>query len=631
MRKISLWIVFLFFSGSLTAQTLLEDSVIIPEVNIQSKKAEPGTQQLNADVLNKPVYSDLGEALQKESHLFIKTYGSGSLATPSMRGSGSAHTQLYWNGILLNAPSNGTYDLALIPNLFVDQLEIKYGLQSISHGGGGLGGAILMENQPQFSNNEKLKLSQSVGSFGRRTTAMKWQMGNEKWQSVSRIFRREAKNDFKYKDMTTEGFPTKRVENADLSQSGAMQSFHYRLGSNQLLQAHLWWSFSDRTLPALITLSDNRERQEDESFKAVAKYNYYGKNWLFNYRFAATSDRLIYENPKANISDSSKVKGIFNQLNLERAWGERLQTKTQLQFNYQQAQSPQLLNHPERKTLSLFQQITYTPHKKVELQANLRSDYIFEQKHLFMPVLSIHYLPGKTKYWTVYMKAGQNQKFPSLNDLYVRPFGNPDLKSEKSKTIEMGGSWAKATQKFNFSTQLNFYSSQIQNYIQWQPTAFGFWQAVNLQDVLSRGIEWQLRLNQTEGKLKKSFFLNYTYTQSINQKKSHAFDESKGKQLIYIPENQINAGVGLSFKKFDLSYQYHFVGHRYTSSDQSRFLQAYSTSDLTLARKLSYKKHQFDLSFSIMNLFDTNYQMMEWRPVPGRNFRLKLSYTLDRK
>lgn len=628
MKERVLLFIFLFSGFQFVAQNRLEDSVKIPEVKIHGETVEGGKQQLGSELLFNPTYQDLGELLQKESHLFVKTYGSGSLATPSMRGSGSSHTRIYWNGILLNAPSNGTYDLSLIPNLFVDQVEINYGLQSLAQGSGGLGGSLLLKNKPQFEKQQQLKFSRSQGSFGRQTTSLRWQMGNEKWQSISRLFLRKADNDFKFKDKTVEGFPTKRVKNASLLQKGAMQSIHYRLGDNQMLETHLWWSFSDRNLPPLITMGDNRERQEDQSLKAVAKYSYYGENWKFNYRFSATKDRLTYENQRAKILESNKVNGIFNQANLEVSWSKKLQTKTQFQFNRQQANSRQLIGKPERKTISAYQRITFLPLKKIKLHADFRTEQILGEKDLYMPALSIHFFPDLKKTWMIYLKAGKNQKFPSLNDLYTRPFGNPNLKAEKSKTFESGAGWRKTWKQIEFSGQLNLFASRIKNYIQWQPTAFGFWQAVNLQEVQSRGLEWRMELKQSQGKLKKQLSLNYTFTQSLNQKKSHTFDDSKGKQLIYIPENQFNLRLKLGFKEFDLNYQYHFVGHRYTTSDNSRFIDAYSTSDLTISRHIMLKNHQFDLSFSVLNLFDADYQMMEWRPVPGRNFNFRLTYTI---
>ena len=47
---------------------------------------------------------NLADILSKETPIYIKSYGPGSLSTISIRGAGASHTQLYWNGIAINPP-----------------------------------------------------------------------------------------------------------------------------------------------------------------------------------------------------------------------------------------------------------------------------------------------------------------------------------------------------------------------------------------------------------------------------------------------------------------------------------------------------------------------------------------------
>ena len=126
-------------------------------------------------------------------------------------------------------------------------------------------------------------------------------------------------------------------------------------------------------------------------------------------------------------------------------------------------------------------------------------------------------------------------------------------------------------------------------------------------------------------------FYNYTYSKTVNTQKVHEFDNSVGKQLIYVPEHSMNLAVKLSFKEYYLSYNSQFIGARYISSDHAEFLPSYNLSDMTLGKTIKYKKQEFELSFSILNMFDLEYQAIQWRPMPGRNYLISLKYRINAK
>ena len=102
-------------STNLWSQNSTSDTVKIQSVDINGHLGLKNQQSLDSSILTNPQHLNLGDLLSKKSHLFIKSYGIGSLATVSLRGSGSAHTQLNWNGISLNSCMNGSSDLSLFP------------------------------------------------------------------------------------------------------------------------------------------------------------------------------------------------------------------------------------------------------------------------------------------------------------------------------------------------------------------------------------------------------------------------------------------------------------------------------------------------------------------------------------
>ncbi|MBP6512026.1 MAG: Plug domain-containing protein, partial [Bacteroidia bacterium] len=110
-------VLFLFwFSTSASAQQ--DSSVWLRAVDIQSRRFDfsdvsMSIQSLDTSTLSKLNATTLADRLNRESALFVKSYGSGSLSTVSIRGTGAAHSAVLWNGISLNSPMLGLYDFSL--------------------------------------------------------------------------------------------------------------------------------------------------------------------------------------------------------------------------------------------------------------------------------------------------------------------------------------------------------------------------------------------------------------------------------------------------------------------------------------------------------------------------------------
>lgn len=85
-----------------------------------------GASVLNLDsTLERYQGQDLASLLSQETHIRIRNYGA--LSSSSIRGAGAAHTQVVWNGLFLNSPMNGLYDLSLMPLFFIQNVQIQSG------------------------------------------------------------------------------------------------------------------------------------------------------------------------------------------------------------------------------------------------------------------------------------------------------------------------------------------------------------------------------------------------------------------------------------------------------------------------------------------------------------------------
>ncbi|MDB4062315.1 TonB-dependent receptor [Vicingaceae bacterium] len=620
-------ILLLAVASNLLSQNTISDTVEIEPVIVNGNSLTTNQEVLDSSILSNPQHLNLGDLLSKKSHLFIKSYGIGSLATVSLRGSGAAHTQVNWNGISLNSSMNGSSDLALFPLFFMDEVSVKYGLNSLADGTGGIGGAVNISTLPEFGKQLSLYTSYLLGSFGQEQLNLKIKGGDDKFQSITKIIYNQADNNFEYRDLTTEGFPNKRVNNARFIQKGVMQNLFLKLPSNQLLEASLWLFNSERKLPPLITLRNNTELQEDLAIKSLIKYSKYFNSSTLKVTSAYLSDELNYQNERAGIVSTSATNSFRTRLDYEFNF-RKIDVHAQAKYDHDNASADGLTTAVNQNRTEFYLSAQRFIIKRIKTSLSIRSLNIMQAESYLLPQLRIDY-QLKSLNLHVYALAGKNVKYPSLNDLYYVPSGNVNLQAEESESAEIGVVYQRGVvnNKLLFTSSATLFYNNIANFIQWEPTAFGFWKPTNLKSAETMGSELFIEVNQVKGKIKKQFNATYSYTASKNYEKQHEFDESRGKQLIYIPEHKGNVSLDLEVENFCFFMNYQYIGIRFISSDNEELLPSYSLLDASVCKSLKWKGNSFiALSAGVKNILDIKYQAIEWRPMPNRNYFIKISY-----
>jgi|GEM_PF-5848257 len=597
----------------------------IQEVSIEEKAS--AFQSLNAidsSVIHNPIHRNLGEVLENNANLFVKSYGIGSLATISMRGSASSHSKLFWNGISMNSSTNGVVDLSLFPSQFLDQVQVDYGMESMRLSSGGIGGAVQINNEAVFVKRQELSLQQQFGSFARQNTTLRYKQSNAKWVFDGKYYQLNARNNFQYRDLGEEGFPLQRLSNAEVSQQSFMQSIYYRPKSSIRWEAHLWYMNSNRDIPSIFTVNNIGENQIDQSYRALFGFKKYWNKVTLDIKSSYLEDHLKYRqnsisNHSLAINRSSKT---FAEI--QREWNKTtLHSRLDLEIN--RAQQASYHSPVQRERTSLYLEVNRILAPRINLNLAIRQEWIWAEDQFFLPKIRLDYFLNEKKDMQLFLASARNLKYPSLNDLYWEFGGNPDLQAELNETVELGIAKELDWKQWKLKARSNLYYSRIDNYIQWIPTNYGYWQAQNLKDVEVKGIESMLEANWRKNKIDGALNFNHTWTQSVNKKAIHEKDESVNQQLIYIPENQVNVGFNVRYDGYSLNYMWQFVSERYVTSDNTAWLPYFQLSKITVGKEMKFKKISMDVAFSVLNLMDLEYQSIQSRPMPYRNYLISLT------
>jgi iron complex outermembrane receptor protein len=608
------------------------DAVVIAPLKQTILQPSKKTQQFDSTILARSSSNSVAELLAAQSTIYIKSYGGGNIATTSFRGGNANHTALLWNGLNIQNAMLGQTDLSLIPVLFFDNLSLEYGGGSALWGSGAIGGSISLGNKLPFDRGVHTKLQLSLGSFDTRNTAASVFLSYKKIASSTRVYYTTSKNDYSYKDTTDKEDPDKRMAHADYVMKGLMQEISFLASLRQTINLRFWFNRADRNLPSY-TSDISKRSQEDENLKLNADWNY-------RYRRLNSTVRLAYFNDKLNYTDSMSNLFSRSTVNTIIAESDNLYTYRNHAFNlganYTQYQS----KLPVEVTRNGNKQDSVIRNKQLKFALfavyrisllNTRFNYDIAIRKEFTNQTEIPFT-GNTgiqyqllKWLSAKVNANKSYRQPTLNDLYWPQGGNPNLKPEEGYEAE-GSLVVKAT-KNNFSVLVEgtYFNRHTTNWIIWLPTASSYFSPRNIAKVYSRGTESRTEFSYTKKDLYIKLGINTSYVLSTNEISTNENDNALGRQLIYTPRYSGQSALTCTYKGVTFLFSQSYTGYRFTSTDNTSWLDPYYIANLKLAYKHAFSSVMFEFFGGINNIFDKNYVAVANRPMPLRNYEAGLT------
>jgi iron complex outermembrane receptor protein len=592
-------------------------------------------ERLDSSILIHHIDADLSKILIQNSTIFIKSYGNGTLSTPSFRGTTAQHTQVEWNGINLNSPMLGQIDLSQIPVSQFDEIEILYGAAGISRTSGAFGGVINMATNPNWDQRLKATFAQTIGSFNTYTTNLNFIAGNPSFQSQTKANYSSSLNDFTYFNDYL-GTNVKQ-QNSSYSSAGITQELFWKIKDKHLISGHIWYNFNNNNLPPTTTEYDQNhiEKQKDEALRAVLEYKFVDRKFNVMIRSCLVDQYMNYQ-LDSNLNTTHRYYSWINRIRCSFNGIRNLTIKPGLDFTRDWVNSDSYDGVKTRNTTSFYAEISHNFKNTIKTSLIVREDLINEKFLPIIPALGLEYAPFKKINWNLTFNLARNYRYPTLNDQFWILSGNPDLKPETNYTIEIGSNYHRlsANGKFFIEANISGYYMWIYDMITWLPVeGSNLWKPENIDEVLARGLEIGLNLKLEVMGFYLAMTNNYAFCKSTYEKANSEYDKKIGKQLIYVPMHNLNSTLSLERWKFFLSYNFCFVSDRFTGKDNLSIMPAYCLSNILFGKNISMKDFLLSLQIEINNVFNLDYQSIANRPMAGLNyaFTLKFSYSTPRK
>ena len=616
--------------------SILNDTIKITEVVISGKKNAPDPTgykivRIDTTLLKNYTHSSLAELLSENSNIFIKSYGMGGTATPSFRGTGASHTQVAWNDININSPMLGQTDLALIPAGLIDDIQIYFGGASMTLNNGGIGGIINLETKPIWKKQTLISINPGIGSFGQYTGLVKVINGNNKFQTVTKAYLQSAENNFRYLNSDIGSLPVWETrKNSQFSQKGVIQEFYLKRNRN-VSSFRIWYQTADRNLPGstIAQQVNSNEKQFDESLRTMLNFDmvkdkisyFLTTSWILN--------RLNYSNSQVSIDSRNLSNMLILKAGIENKLGKYTKLKIALHEELSTIKSNNYNNTPTRNTTSVTTSLERNDNGRLGALILVRE--IIDNDKLLIPDFSTSLQLKLIEDKEYYLKGNvsRNSKIPSMNEMFWVPGGNRNLKNEYALIYELSYEMKQEIlAPLSIQYDLSVFHNNIKDMILWHPGLYSFWTADNIENVNSSGIESSFVLEYKVGDLISRLRSGYSFTKASTYGSNDNNYTSNGKQLIYIPENQANASLWIGYKKFYSSWGSILTGKRFVTEDNSKYLPWYLLNNLKTGAKFNLKTNSIDVSFSIDNLFGANYQAIEYYPLPGRTYSVKLLFQI---
>jgi vitamin B12 transporter len=606
----------------------ITDSVYrINEITVSSNRIENysvGNKIKNIDSALVGSYSaaSLAQVLGSFSQVQMNSYGLG-LCNSSIRGAGSGHTAVIWNGFNLQDLLNGGADFSLIPINFIDDIKIQYGGGSALFGSGAIGGVVHLNNIINFDKGFSSSLKTGYGSYDNTYGGINISYSDEKYAVFVKSFYNKAKNNFTFRNTQEVNAPVQSLKNAEREQYGLLAGNAFKLGRQSKIESFFWFQDNDKNIPPTMLTYHNpkKDNQKDVFYRATVSWKTWKKNSNFVLRSGFSNYFLVY--------DTSDYRSI--QSSAEAEYNLKISrnhlVNTGIDYTYEKGISENLISDAQRNRISLFISYKFTSKENQwKIVTNFRNEII---DHTFTPFTFSLGIERPLSNWILLKGAlSKNYRVPTFNDLYWIDLGNPDLKCESGFNEDVGTLLYKKFGKIDIRNEVTVFNNIVSNWILWYPHNDTKWRPENISLVRSRGLENDFSLVIPIGAISSKTSISYSFTRSIKMKADFANDPGLHKQLIYVPLHKGLFAITMTYNGFSLYYGQNYTGIRYSETDNSRHINPYSIGNVSISKKFHYRDKMLNISFQVNNLWNAEYQVMPYYPMPLRNYMLNVQLNI---
>ncbi|MCI0512588.1 TonB-dependent receptor, partial [candidate division KSB1 bacterium] len=594
----------------------------------------------------------IGDLLAKVAGVEVITAATGANQPRiSVRGSATNQVLVVLDGVSLNDPLTGEANLGAVAVSNIDKIQVWKGGSSSRFGSGALGGVI--EIFSRKNPVDEIRVSGQAGSFGSYGIQPTMAGSFKKFNYHLNFEHHQSAGDFPYQYQQLDGIElTAQRMNADFNTENYSGTFNVEPG-NHAFQLQLQHSATRHGLPGLVFSWTPFATAHNHRGLLNFQYRLQLHQWQNRIVFSKYSNATEFKHlPPASAPFIYRtVPGYHSKYQVET---QRIEYESTLligsnsewhvltQWQQDQFKDQDLLR-PHTTRIDATTNQTYSLGSwgkwalppghffdRSQLSAALRFDRIQLQNKKYQRT-DQHFSPqfdlligwGPRYYLNSNLNLGESFRAPTFADLFYQDFrvsGKPDLLPEKSRNLNLALIWG-GPLLGQVEIETAYFRNEITNLITWELGSFANYQPTNTDARLSG---WEFSGNWRGWKNRLELSGNHLLLAAVNLNPARTTYQ---KRLTYRPEYTTKFIFKVDGPWFLVEYQRRWVGERFITAANTVKMPAYILDDLTLQINGGWRKMRGSLKFSILNLWNVEYYLVERAPLPGRNWRIGLDWS----
>lgn len=618
-------------ADTLETHALPEASVEVSAVSLRHEVSASTPQQaLSVETATQLGITEVSQALKLMQGVMVRDYGGvGGMKTVSVRHMGATHTAVTLDGIPVSNCQEGQIDISRFPTSQLSQIRLGIGAPANLLAPASVeaaSGVIALSSADSLQSSIKASYSSFNTCQGTLSLPHLW------------LDYRHTDGDYPFTLTNGKTIEHLRRNNSQYSSISSQIS----LGGLQVYYHH-----SDQNLPGSVILYNNvsREKLATDNFLVQHRYN--------RRLLSLDTPQQPTTTPHSTLDLQLLAKYNFAHDHYFDGTPQSAGGLVQHWFRYRQHEayvSAGLLSHSTLDTRhstlsvslvtdlaanSLITDIEKVP-KPLRITSNTVLRAKFQSRRLqlngsllfaavrddnasdftrFCPSASASYkLCGvdESSRQRLYVRASARSAFrvPSFNDLYYQRIGNKTLRPETSQEYNLGLTASFLWRHTNLKLTADAFRNKIENKIVAIPGTFS-WRMYNYGSQTMQGVEVAADMSAN--------FCGYALQVSAG----YGFADCN---LPYTPEHSANGNLIVRTPwGTSVGYTMQYYSERYSRTlHEWRYrMPAFADQSLTLSHQFGKKLHA---QFSCHNLFGTQYEIIQYYPMPGRQLQFSLKY-----
>ena len=271
----------------------------------------------------------LSDALNEFSSVYVKSYGSGGLASLAIEGTSAEQTTIEWNGVKLNSISLGQVDLALFMLGMQDELQlVRTGYE------GTIGGTLQMNNEVKRDSGYSVGATLRACSFGTYEAAANADYAKNKFSGATKFSFISAQNNFPYTNTYEAGTPTVKQTNAAVQQFSILQQLNGKINEHNELSFYGWYTNATRQIPPILSQPTDVQKQYDYSVRTMASWFGNYNRWKLKATTAYLHDWMRYKDPNALLDETYLTHALRNSFSATYNFPFNMILKSELNYDH---------------------------------------------------------------------------------------------------------------------------------------------------------------------------------------------------------------------------------------------------------------------------------------------------------